>query len=166
MDALTLLLWLLAILLVLLGLAGSVLPLIPGVPLIFLGLVVAAWAEGFVHVGGWTLAALGILTLASLVVDFAATAVSTKRFGAGRAAIIGATLGLLIGLFLGLPGMILGPFIGAVGGHLLAQGTLPDSARAGVGAWVGLLLGTLAKLVIGILMVIVFATVYLLGGAG
>ncbi len=164
MEFLTVLLWTLAVLLVVVGLAGSILPMIPGVPILFVGLLLAAWINDFQQVGAWTLSALGLLTAASLVVDFGATAMSTRRYGAGRAAVIGATLGLLVGLFFGLAGFILGPFAGAFLGHIIARGTLSASARAGVGAWVGVLLGTVAKLVIGLLMVLVFVVAWFTGG--
>ena len=93
---------------VLAGLAGSVLPALPGVPLVFGGLLVAAWADDFQRVGWITLTLLGMLTLLSLVIDFAATAMGAKRVGATKLAIVGAAVGALAGLFLGIPGLILG----------------------------------------------------------
>ena len=165
MEIVTLILWVLAILLVLAGLAGSILPVLPGIPMVFAGLFLAAWAGGFDPVGFWTLTVLGLLTVASVVVDFAATALGTRRFGAGRAAIIGATLGMFVGMFFGLPGIIVGPFAGAFSGHVMVRGTLPDSARAGVGAWVGVLVGSVAKVLIGLLMVAIFIVAWLTGGA-
>ena len=101
-------LWVLAALMVLGGLAGAVLPALPGVPLVFGGLVVAAWADDFQRVGWITLTFLGVLTVASFVIDFAATAMGAKRVGASRLAIIGAALGAFGGIFLGIPGLILG----------------------------------------------------------
>jgi hypothetical protein len=73
--------WGLALLMVLGGLAGAVLPALPGVPLVFGGLVVAAWADDFQRVGWVTLTFLGVLTVASFVIDFAATALGAKRSG-------------------------------------------------------------------------------------
>ena len=165
MEIIPILLWTLCILLVVAGLIGSLLPVLPGVPMVFAGLFFGAWAGGFEQVGFWTLAGLGLLTLASVVIDFWATAMSTRRFGAGRAAVIGATLGLLVGMFFSLPGIIIGPFVGAFAGHALARGTLMQSTRAGMGAWVGILIGSVAKLLIGLLMVGVFIVAWLTGGA-
>jgi uncharacterized protein len=149
-----------AAILVLVGLAGSVLPALPGVPLVFAGLLVAAWADDFARVGAVTIAALGLLTLVSFAIDFAATAMGAKRVGATRLAIAGAALGTFAGVFLGIPGLILGPFVGAVVGEVLSHGELQRATRAGVATWVGLLFGTLAKLALVFTMIGVFAVAY------
>ena len=154
------LLYLLAALLVLGGIAGSVLPALPGVPMVFAGLLVAAWAGDFTRVGVVTLVLLGLLTLASFAIDFAATALGAKRVGATKLAVVGAALGTLAGLFLGIPGLILGPFVGAVAGELLSHGQVQQATRAGVATWVGLLFGTLAKLALVFTMLGVFAFAY------
>ena len=110
----TILLWVLAASLILTGLAGMILPLLPGAPLLFLGLVIGAWAEDFIHVGYGTLGILAGLTLLTYVVDFLSGALGAKRFGASKRAMIGATIGAVVGLFMGIVGIIVGPFIGAV----------------------------------------------------
>ena len=152
------LLWLaLAALLVLLGIAGLVLPALPGAPLLFAGFLLAAWAEGFAYVGGGTLALLGALAVLAYLVDFAAGAFGAKRFGASRAGVAGAALGALLGLFFGLPGVLLGPFAGAVAGELLVARRKPaEAGRAGVGATLGLALGAAAKLALGFTMLGIF----------
>ena len=155
--SLDVLLWILAAVLVLVGLAGSVLPALPGVPLVFTGLFIAAWAGEFARVSWPTLLLLGLLTLLSFVIDFAATALGAKRVGATRLAIIGALLGTLAGVFLGLPGLIIGPFLGAVIGELLSHGQVQQATRAGLATWMGLLFGTLAKLALVFTMLGVFA---------
>jgi uncharacterized protein YqgC (DUF456 family) len=85
-----------------------------------------------------------------------------KRVGASKKAITGSVIGTFAGLFFGLPGLILGPFIGAVVGELAAQRDIPQAARVGVATWVGLLLGTLAKLALSLTMLGVFAFSYFL----
>lgn len=152
----------LAFAMVAIGVAGSILPALPGVPLVFAGLLVAAWAGDFQRVGVVTLAALGALTVTSLAIDFAATALGAKRVGATRYAILGAALGTAVGVFLGIPGLILGPFAGAVAGELLSHGQLTQAARAGVATWVGLLFGTLAKLALVFAMLGIFLAAWLL----
>jgi uncharacterized protein YqgC (DUF456 family) len=152
--------YLLAALLVLGGIAGSVLPALPGVPLVFAGLLLAAWAGGFEQVGAFPLVLLGLLTLLSFVIDLAATAMGAKRVGATKLAVLGAALGTFAGIFLGLPGLILGPFVGAVAGELLSHGQLQQATRAGIATWVGLLFGTLAKLALVFTMLGVFAFAY------
>jgi uncharacterized protein YqgC (DUF456 family) len=153
-------LWLLAAVLVLAGLAGSVLPALPGVPLVFAGLLAGAWADDFQRVSWFTLALLGLLTLASFVIDLMATALGARRVGATRLAIAGAMLGTLAGLFLGIPGLILGPFVGAVAGELISHGKVRQATRAGIATWMGLIFGTLAKLALIFTMLGVFATAY------
>ncbi|MFU8878116.1 MAG: DUF456 domain-containing protein, partial [Wenzhouxiangellaceae bacterium] len=137
--------WVLAVLLVIVGVAGSILPALPGTPLVLAGLVLMAWLGDFSRVGVGTLVWLGVLTVLSVLLDFIATAEGARRFGAGRAAILGATVGLVVGLFFGIPGIVLGPFAGAAIGHMLGRANLESSIRAGVGASIGVLVGTVAK---------------------
>ena len=153
-------LWLLALLLVLVGLAGSVLPALPGIPLVFGGLLVAAWVDDFQRVTWLTLVVLGLLTLVSFVIDFAATALGAQRVGATRLAILGALLGTVAGLFLGIPGLILGPFVGAVAGEMISHGKVEQATRAGLATWMGLIFGTLSKLALVFAMLGVFALAY------
>src|SRR5690606_9267049 len=101
-----------AALLALVGLAGIVIPALPGLPLLYAGMLLAAWADGFRSVGIPMLVVLGLLTLVSLLVDFWATAIGARRVGASRPALAGAVLGTLFGLFLGPFGILLGPFVG------------------------------------------------------
>lgn len=156
---LTILLWLLAVALVVAGLAGLILPALPGAPLLFAGLFVAAWAEHFVYVGTKTLIVLGIMAALSYALEFAATALGARRFGASSRAMTGAALGTVIGLFFGLPGLVLGPFLGAVAGELTARRDLQAAAGAGVGAFLGLLLATAGKLALGFAMLGLFLLV-------
>ncbi|MDT8439305.1 MAG: DUF456 family protein [Wenzhouxiangellaceae bacterium] len=157
LEALTASLWALGIVLMLVGLAGALLPALPGTPLILAGIVLLAWLNGFERIGPVTLLLFGLLSVLSLVIDFLATAEGARRFGAGRGAILGATLGLVVGLFFGLPGLLLGPFVGAVIGHRLGEANLADSMRAGVGASLGVIAGTLTKVVISIVMLVWFS---------
>ena len=74
---------------------------------------------------------------------------------------LGALIGTFVGIFLGLPGLILGPFVGAVAGELLSHGQMQQAARAGFATWIGLIFGTLAKLALVFTMLGVFAFAYL-----
>lgn len=154
--------WLLAMLLVLVGVAGSILPALPGVPLVFAGLLLAAWIDGFEKVGWLPLVLLGLMTVLSFVIDFAASALGAKRVGATPLAIAGAAIGAVGGIFFGLPGLILGPFAGAVIGELVSHGKVEQATRAGVATWMGLLFGTLAKLALVFSMLGLFAAAYLI----
>jgi uncharacterized protein len=155
MDA-AIVFWILATVLVGAGLVGLVLPAIPGAPLIFAGLLLAAWAEDFVYVGLWTIVALAVLALLTYGIDLWATMFGAKKFGASRKAVIGAIIGSIVGIFLGFPAVIFGPFIGAVIGELLAQKNLRQATRAGIGATIGLVLGAALKLSIALAMIGVF----------
>lgn len=155
MDATTGIL-VLAALLVILGLAGTVLPALPGAPVLFGGLLLAAWAEGFRHVGTGALVALGAMALLTYGVDLLASALGAKRFGASKRAILGAGLGGLVGLFFGIPGILLGPFAGAVIGELSTRRSFGEAGRAGIGATLGLAIGAAAKLALALSMIGIF----------
>jgi uncharacterized protein YqgC (DUF456 family) len=152
-----------ALVLVLIGLAGSVLPALPGVPLVFAGLLMAAWAGDFQRVGWVTLTLLGLLTVASFVIDLAATVLGARRVGATKLAIVGAAVGTFAGVFFGIPGLLVGPFAGAVAGEMLSHGEWRQATRAGVATWIGLLFGTLAKLALVFTMLGIFLFAYFVG---
>jgi len=155
-PAMTILLWLLAVALVIVGLAGVVLPGLPGHVLIFAGLALAAWADGFARVGMPTLAVIGALALASYVIDVVATVLGVRHLGASSRAMTGAALGTLLGLFMGLSGIIVGPFLGAVLGELTVQGDVVQAGKAGVAAWIGFAVGAAVKVAIAFVMIGVF----------
>lgn len=163
---LTLVWYVLAAVLVVVGIAGTVLPALPGLPLVFGGMVLAAWAGGFEVVGGWTLAVLGLLTLVSIGVDILATVLGAKRVGASRLALVGAAVGTLVGLLAGLVGVFVGPFVGALIGeliHLRRTGIddLGQAAKVGIGTWVGIIVGTVLKLGLAFAMLGIFAVAWL-----
>jgi uncharacterized protein YqgC (DUF456 family) len=152
----SILLWILAAILVIAGFVGVVAPVLPGAPLVFAGLVVAAWAEGFRYVGVGTLVVIGILMGLTYVVDAVASALGVKRVGASKWAVWGAVIGTCVGVFFGVAGILLGPFVGAVAGELIARRDVAQAGRAGVAAWIGFVVGTLGKLAILFAMVGVF----------
>jgi uncharacterized protein YqgC (DUF456 family) len=159
----TALLWLLVVALVLVGLAGAVLPAIPGVPLVFAGLWLGAWIDGFQKVDSWWIWVFGVLTLVAMAVDLIATALGAKKVGASRQAIAGAVIGTFAGLFLGgFIGVLIGPFVGAVAGELLARGSMDRAMDVGIATWMGFLFGTLAKIALSLAMVGIFVGAYLL----
>src|SRR5690606_15976321 len=134
----------------------------PGLPLMFVGMLLAAWAGDFQRVGAPTLAVLAVLTVISMAADFWATAHGAKRLGASRLAMLGAAIGTLFGIFLGLPGLLLGPFVGALAGELLHRRSLHvhavgHAAKVGAGTWLGILLGTVLKLALAFAMLGLFA---------
>jgi len=151
-----------AALLVVVGFLGILLPALPGLPLVFLGMLLAAWAGGFAKIGVATLVLLGILTLLSMAVDFWAAALGARRVGASRLAVIGALLGTFAGLFLGPAGLFLGPFVGALAGELvhgrrLDRAGLGQATRVGIATWIGMVLGIALKLMLAFAMLGLFA---------
>ena len=148
----------LSVVLVIAGLAGVVMPGLPGPVLVFAGLALAAWSDGFARVGMLTIVLLAIVTLATYLVDVGVMALGMKQLGATRRAAIGAAIGALGGVFLGLPGLIVGPFVGAVVGELTVRPDLRGAGRAGLAAWLGFVLGTAAKVSLIFVMIGVFLT--------
>ena len=155
------LLFVLAAILILTGLAGTVVPILPGVPLVFAGMWLAAATDHYQHVGTITLIILGALTVFALLIDFVASIAGAKRVGATGRAIWGASIGMLVGIFFSLPGLLLGPFIGALVGELSSGSTMHQATRVGIGTWIGLLFGTLAKIALCFTMLGVFALAFI-----
>ena len=158
----TIALTILAITLVIAGLAGTVLPALPGVPLIFGGLFLIAYQDGFRKVGVVTLVILGVLAIVAVVIDYVAAMFGAKRVGASKLALIGATIGTLAGLFLGFVGIIFGPFIGAATGEFIARQDALQAGKVGFATWLGIIIGIAAKLGIAFLMVGIFVANYFL----
>ena len=157
----TLLLWLAVLVLILVGIAGLVFPGLPGTPLVFAGLVLAAWSDDFASVGWWpTLVVLGLLTALSLVVDVVAAALGAQRMGASGKALWGATLGGVVGVFFGLAGLVIGPFVGAALGQFAANRDLLHAGRVGVGTLFGLFIGAVLKLAVPVTMLGVFVAAW------
>jgi len=151
-------LWICAIILILIGLAGLVLPALPGIPIMFLGFLTAAWIDNFQKIGWITLTILGILTLFSFGIDFLMTSIGAKKMGASRLAITGAIIGALVGFFFGITGIILGPFIGAMVGEYISKHDLLKAGKVGFGTWLGIVLGIAVRLGLAFTMLGIFLT--------
>ncbi len=143
--------------LMLIGLIGSVLPFIPGSPLILLGAFIYAWYTDFLVVTWGTLVILLLLTVLSQILDYLASILGAKKFGASRWGMSGAFLGGIIGLFSsGILGILIGPFIGALLLELLHGQDLPASLKIGLGTLVGFLGGAIGKIIIALTMIGIF----------
>jgi uncharacterized protein len=152
--------WVLAIALIVVGVIGTFLPVLPGVVLVFGGMVLGAWIDGFQRIGWITLVILGVLMVLVFVVDVVSGLLGAKRVGASKLAIIGAAIGTVVGMFFGLVGILIAPFIGAVVGEVIERGQLAPAARVGFATWLGMVAGALAKFAIVLVMVGVFAASY------
>ncbi|KAF1710634.1 hypothetical protein CSC70_08255 [Pseudoxanthomonas kalamensis DSM 18571] len=138
--------YVLAGVLILIGVAGVILPALPGLPLVFVGMLLAAWAGNFEQIGWVTLTLLGLLTLLSLAVDVFSTAIGAQRVGASRKALLGSVLGSLIGLFFMPIGLLVGPFVGALAGELWHSREWRKATKVGFGTWLGIVIGVVLKL--------------------
>lgn len=150
-----------AALLVIIGLAGTLLPALPGLPLVFGGMLLAAWLDGFAHVGLVSLIVLGALTALGMAVDFLAGVLGAKATGASKEALWGALIGSIAGLALGLVGVIIGPLLGAAVGEFLAQRDLYQAGKVGIGTFIGFIVGTVAKIGCAFAMLATFGLAFL-----
>ena len=148
--------WVLSLLLLAVGFVGVWLPVVPGLPLMALGAFVhKLLVPGFLS--WWTVAGFAAVAAFGFVVDFAATALTSRRAGATKAGVGGAVVGGLVGLFFGLPGLLLGPVVGAALGELVLSRRSPaEAAKSGVGAGAGVVLGSLAKGLLGLGLLVLF----------
>ncbi len=128
------------------GLAGSVLPGLPSTPLVLLAAIGHKLYFGASGAAWWVIGVLASFTLVSLVMDYLASVCGAKKLGATWRGALGALIGGLIGLFFGLPGILIGPFAGAVLFEMAGGRGFKESSRAGLGAVLGLLAGALGKM--------------------
>jgi uncharacterized protein YqgC (DUF456 family) len=158
---LTIFLYVIGILLVLVGLIGLVVPVLPGSPLIFLGVLAVAWADGFTRIGPTGLVVTGVLASLIFIADYVAGAVGAKAFGSSWWGLLGAFLGLIAGLPLGLPGLILGPIVGAVVLEYFKEPDFKRAGKVGLGTLVGFVLGTAVKYALAFLLIGIVLLFYL-----
>ena len=150
------LLWIVAVVLIVVGIAGTVLPALAGTVLVFAGILLAAWIDDFSRVSVGTVMVCGLLMLLAWGADYVSAMLGAKRAGASRLAIIGAALGTVAGIFTGFIGLLFMPLVGAALGEYLADRDAARAAHVGISTWVGLLVGTVAKVVITFVMVGLF----------
>jgi hypothetical protein len=153
---LDILLWTLAVALVIAGVVGTVVPALPGAALVFGGLLLGAWIDGFARVGAVTLTVLGVLTVLAWIVDYASGVMGAKKAGASRQAIIGGAIGTVLGVFTGLWGLLFMPLVGAAVGEYIAIRDFARASHVGIWTWIGMLLGTVVKIAITFAMIGVF----------
>lgn len=150
----------LAILMIVVGIIGVVLPALPGLPLVFAGMLLAAWADGFDRIGWAALLVLGLMTLLSLAVDFLSTTVGAKKVGASTKALWGSVLGTFAGLFFMPIGIFVGPFVGALLGELWHGREWRKATKVGFGTWLGIALGVVLKLGLAFAMLGLFVVAW------
>jgi uncharacterized protein len=149
-----------AILLVVIGIAGIVLPLLPGVPLVFAGLLLAASIDGFAKVSILTMVIIGVIAGLAWVVDFVSSMLTAKKAGASKQAMWGAGIGALFGILGGIPGLIIGPAVGAIIGELIANKDTSRASTVGIAAGLGFVLALAVKVLLTLTMLAIFAFAY------
>jgi uncharacterized protein len=149
--------YLLAGVMVVVGVLGIILPALPGVPLVFAGMWLAAWAGDYQQVGVATVGILAVLAVLSLGIDILGTLLGARRVGASRMALVGAAVGTVVGLFFGIIGIFIGPFVGALAGEFLHGRKVGRAARVGAGTWVGIVIAAALKLALAFAMLGLFA---------
>jgi len=154
------LLYVIAACLIVAGLFASIMPSLPGIPLVFGGIWIIAAGDRYHHVGvGWLLG-IAFVGAVGLSLDLLAGALGAKRAGASPRAVLGTLFGTFVGLFFGLPGLLFGPFLGAVAGELSAGASILRSTHVGISTWIGMIFGTIMKLVASVTMVSMLAAAW------
>lgn len=158
-------LWVLSFVLIGIGLLGTVLPALPGPPLVLLGVLLAAWIDSFARIPGYICAIVSALALAAMAIDWIAGAMGARKMGASKWAVIGATIGAILGVLSGFWGLLFMPLAGAAIGEFLARQDLLRAGQVGLATWLGMLVGTVVKLAIVAMMIGIFAGALLLSKA-
>jgi len=162
--------WIASVALIAIGVIGTILPMLPGTILVLGGIVMGAWIDGFTRVSGGTLAFIAVLAVLAWVTDYVAALLGAKKAGASPLALLGAALGTVLGILMGLVGLLFMPLLGAMAGEYwtlrkqfeaggsAAQHRIAgqQAAKVGIATWIGLLLGTVIKIVLVFLMIGVF----------
>ena len=138
----------LAVICVIVGAVGTVAPALPGVPLCWAGLLILKFVPSVQeHVSWAAIVILGIITIGVTILDNFLPMWGTRKMGGNKKVVWGATLGLVVGFFLGPLGIILGPFVGALIGGLLSGSTFKHAAKHATGAFLGYIAGLVIKLI-------------------
>jgi uncharacterized protein len=145
---------------VVLGVVLLPMPAIPALGVIFIGVFVTAWADGFARIGWFSLAVMLALTVFGSIADNVATLIGARRAGASWWGVAGAGVGMLVGLAFGLPGLIVGPAVGAFVFEYVRNPDFRAAGWAGAGGVFGFLLGIVAKSAFGMLIVGIAAFTY------
>lgn len=143
------------IILIILGIIGCLVPVLPGPPISYLGLILLQLTR-FGQFSHTTLITLGAIAVVVTILDYIVPIWGTKRFGGSKYGARGATVGLIVGFFLGPMGIIIGPFLGAVIGELIFKDDMQYALKAGFGSLLGFLTGIGLKLAASLIITFYF----------
>ena len=133
------------------GLFGSVLPIIPGPPLSWLGLLILHLTKA-VQMSSTLLVITGIIAIIIFIMDYMIPAMGAKKFGGSKSGMIGTTIGLIVGLLIPIPGgIIIGPFLGAFIGEMLNKNNSKTAFKAAIGSFLGFLASTFIKFIVSVI---------------
>ncbi len=144
--------------LMLIGLVGCILPLLPGTPLVFLGIFIYAWKTHFTIISWNLILIFLIITVISVLLDFIAGGIGSKKMKASKFGVIGAFFGAIAGFFFAPFGIIIGPPLGAFICELFSGKNALEASKASAGAILGILGGTLCKIVLSLIMIGLFTS--------
>lgn len=148
-----------ALFVMLIGALGTVLPAIPGTPVIFAAALGYSFYEGFHKITPLVLAVLFFLMALTFIIDYFSGVLGAKKYGASRYGTWGSFLGGIVGvIFLNIPGLIIGPFVGAVTGEMIAGQSFKTALKVGLGTMAGLAGGAVLKLLFAVSMIAMFIT--------
>jgi uncharacterized protein YqgC (DUF456 family) len=143
------------LLIMILGIIGCMVPVLPGPPLSFLGLLLLHFTR-FGHFTTWTLIIFAGIAVAVSVLDYLVPIWGTKKFGGSKYGTRGAAVGLVVGFFLGPLGIIIGPLLGAFIGEMIFKDDFYYAVKAGFGSLIGFLTGVGLKLAASFIMTFYF----------
>jgi len=156
-------LWTGVIALFLLGIVGIFVPVVPGIGLVFGGVLLYAIATGFETISTATVIVFGVLTLLAWLADYMGAAIGAKYGGGKGPTVIGSMLGALLGLIFGGPvGLFVGAFVGALGGALYEGQTMEKASRAAIYSVIGMLGATVVQLILAVSIIVAFVIVVLI----
>ena len=150
---LDIILWITAVLLMGVGILGTVIPMIPGLPMIFAGAWLAAFIDHYDKINVWVVVLLGVLMLFGLAVAWVAQTMGAKKAGATKLGIVGSLIGTFVGIFTGLWGLIFMPLLGAAIGEFIDHQDMLRSGKVGFATWLGMIIGTVVKLALAFTMI-------------
>jgi uncharacterized protein YqgC (DUF456 family) len=151
--------FILSLIIMVVGIIGIILPILPGLPLIFGAALFFSIVTGFQYIGAKTMIIFACLTTIGMVLDYMATSLGVKKMGGSTIGMIGAFIGMIVGMLIpgaGIFGFVIGAFIGAVVCELLVGKEAHRALKAGIGSFIGFLAGGVLRFVIGMIMVGIF----------
>lgn len=147
----------LALIFILLGVAGTIIPLLPGIPLIFISIAAYGWYEGFHVINTHFLVIMAALTILSLLVNYLSTAFGASYFGSSKNGVWGAIIGTFLGLIIFPPvGIFLGPWLGAAIGEFTVCKDINRAMKSGIGSVIGLFSGIIFNMLLALVMLVAF----------